>query len=193
MGKFTSTQYKDLIGGVTDFHKDLLNQDFYLFNSQGKGTEVDYYNICVEKSTLDPAASLAYSEVGVMSPIRYNLIHGMYIYQMQKLEINLENLDFGVEANEIMGDSYILPDTIKPMDGDFFIIKHAKDPWLFKVVDATMDALPSGEKVWKISWKLDRVSDENINENVVEEFVFKIAGFSLSLNQDNSIFSITLC
>lgn len=172
MGKFTSTQYKDLIGGVTDFHENLLNQDFYLFNSQGKGTEVDYYNINVDKSTLDPAASLAYSEVGVMSPIRYNLIHGMYIYQMQKLEINLENMDFGVEANEIMGDSYILPDTIKPMDGDFFIIKHAKQPWLFKVVDATMDALSSGEKVWKISWKLDRVSDENINENVVEEFVY---------------------
>ena len=81
MGKFTSTQYKDLISGVTDIHKDLLNQDYYLFNSQGKGTEVDYYNINTDNSTLDPASALAYSEVGVTSPIRYNLIHGMYIFQ----------------------------------------------------------------------------------------------------------------
>ena len=172
MGKFISTEYKDTIGGVTDFHKDLLNQDFYLFNSQGKGTEVDYYNINQEKSTLDPAAAIAYSEVGVLSPIRYNLIHGMYIYQMQKLEINLENMDYGTEASEISGDSYILPGTIKPMDGDFFCIKHAKDPWLFKVRDATMDALPSGEKVWKISWVLDRTTDSEINDNVVEEYIY---------------------
>ena len=172
MGKFTSTQYKDLISGVTDIHKDLLNQDYYLFNSQGKGTEVDYYNINTDNSTLDPASALAYSEVGVTSPIRYNLIHGMYIFQMQKIEVNLENLDFGVEASEIFGDSYILPGTIKPMDGDFFIIKHAKDPWLFKVTDSTMDTLPSGEQVWKISWKLDRTTDNDINENVVKEFIY---------------------
>jgi hypothetical protein len=172
MGKFTSTQYKDLIGGVTDFHKDLLNNDFYMFNSQGKGTEVDYYNINTDESTLDPAAALAYTEVGVMSPIRYNLIHGLFIYQMQRIEVNLENMDFGVESNELSGDSYILPGTIKPLDGDFFIIKHAKDPWLFKVRDATMDTLPSGERVWKISWVLDRTSDVDINENVVKEFVF---------------------
>ena len=172
MGKFTSTEYKDMIGGVTDFHKDLLNQDFYIFNSQGKGTEVDYYNINQEKSTLDPAAGLAYSEVGVLSPIRYNLIHGMFIYQMQRIEINLENMDYGTEASEVSGDSYILPGTIKPMDGDFFVIKHAKDPWLFKVRDATMDALPSGERVWKISWVLDRTSDIDINDNVVEEYIY---------------------
>lgn len=172
MGKFTSTQYKDLIGGVTDFHKDLLNQDFYLFNSQGKGTEVDYYNINTDESTLDPAAEIAYSEVGVLSPIRYNLIHGLFIYGMPKLETNLENQEFGTESNELSGESYILPGTIKPIDGDFFIIKHAGDPWLFKVIDSTMDTLTGGEKVWKISWKLDRTSDNDINENVIKEFIY---------------------
>lgn len=172
MGKFTSTEYKDTISGVTDFRNELLNHDFYIFNSQGKGTEVEYYNINKDSSTLDPASALSYAEVGVQSPIRYNLIHGMFIYQMQRIEINLENQDFGVEASPQSGESYILPDTIEPMDGDFFTINHAGHPWLFKVVDSTMDTLSSGQKAWKINWELDRTSDIDINENVVKEFIY---------------------
>ena len=178
MGKFVSTEYKDTIGGITDFHKSLLNQDFYVFNSQGKGTQVEYYNINKDESTLDPGSALAYSEVGVMSPIRYNLIHGLFIYQMQRIELNLENNDYGMEATPQNGESYILPNIIEPMDGDFFTIDHAGHSWLFKVVDATMDTLSSGQKAWKINWELDRTSDTDIKENVVKEFIYneKTAG-----------------
>ena len=35
--------------------------------------------------------------------------------------------------------------------------------------------------------------DSNIFSTVEELMVFKIAGFSLSLNQDNSFFSVLLC
>jgi hypothetical protein len=175
MGKFTSTQYKDLIGGVTDFHKDLLNQDFYLFNSQGKGTEVEYYNINTDESTLDPAAKIAYSEVGVLSPIRYNLIHNFFIYGIPKLETNLENQDFGIEAYELTGESYIMPGTITPMDGDFFTIDHDGGTWLYKVTDATPDTLSGGQKAWKINWKLDRTSTVDIDENIVKEFIYNEA------------------
>ena len=166
MGKFINTQRKDTVEGVTDFQQSLINQDFYLFNTQGKGTKVTYYNINKDKSTLDGGSNLAYTDIGE------NSIKDLYIYQMQRLEVNLENGDFGMEANELAGDSYIIPNEFEPTDNDFFTIDYADNTWLFKVRDASMASLQADMKVWKISWVLDRTTDKEILQNVVEEFQY---------------------
>lgn len=172
MGKFINTQRKDTVEGVTDFQQSLINQDFYLFNTQGKGTKVTYYNINKDKSTLDGGSNLAYTDIGENSPLRFNRIKDLYIYQMQRLEVNLENGDFGMEANELAGDSYIIPNEFEPTDNDFFTIDYADNTWLFKVRDASMASLQADMKVWKISWVLDRTTDKEILQNVVEEFQY---------------------
>ena len=171
-GKFINTQYFDTQDKITNIHQDLLKNPFYLYNDK-KGTKVKYYNINKEKSTLDPGSKLAYSDVGSKSPIRFNVIHDLYIYQFIKAELNFDNGEFGLESSSIEGESYILPNTIEPLDGDYFEVEHIKDStWLFKVNDVQKDTLENGNNVYKIKWELDKTSNRDILDNVVEEYKY---------------------
>ncbi len=172
-GKFTNTQYADSIDKLTGFHKELLNNDFYMFTSgDQRPSKCTYYNINKEKSTYDGGSKLIYDEIGSESPLRFDRINDLYIYGMQRLEINLENEEFGMESNPLTGESYILPDQFIPTDNDFFTIDHVDHKWLFKVTDASMAFLQEGTQAWKISWMLDRTSDQDILKNVVRDFKY---------------------
>ena len=171
-GKFINTQYFDTQDKLTDIHQDLLQNPFYLYNDK-KGTKVKYYNINKEKTTLDPGSKLAYTDLGDNSPIRFNVIYGLYLYQFIKAELNFDNTEFGLESSAIEGESYILPNTIEPIDGDYFEVEHIKDSsWLFKVTDVQKDTLDNGNNVYKIKWELDRTTNREILDNVVEEYKY---------------------
>ena len=171
-GKFINTKYYDTQESLVNIHEDLVQNPFYLFNDK-KGTRVTYYNINTEKTTLDPASKLAYTPIGDESPIRYNIIHDMYLYQFNKAELNFDNGEFGLESSPIQGESYILPNTIVPVDGDFFEVEHVKDStWLFRVNDVQRDTLENGSNVYKISWQIDRTTNTDILKNTVEEYKY---------------------
>lgn len=172
MGKFINTSYYDGVDSVVDINKNLINNPFYIFSDK-KPTKVDYYNINTAQTTLDPSSKLQYDNIGKDSPIRFNLIHGFYIYQFQRVELNLDNGDYGLENGSIEGESYILPNTIKPIPGDYFEVSHIRDStWLFRVNEVDRDTLDDGSNVWKINWSLDRTSNRDILENIVEEYQF---------------------
>ena len=176
MGKFEDIVYKDTISAVTDFHQDLLNQDFWLFNDKSRGTKVTYYNINLEKSSLDPGSGLAYTDIGEDSPLRFNVIHDLFIYEMPRLDINMNFEDFGLESEPLTGESYVLPNTIKPTAGDFFTMEHVNqnnpNVWLFKVRETSFGQLSDGSQAWKLSWVLDRTTDQDILKNVVEDYQY---------------------
>ena len=172
MGKFIDTQYYDTVDSLVKMNEDLVQNPFYSYNDK-KCTKVRYYNINNEKTTLDPGSKLAYTDIGDDSPIRFNIIHDLYLYQFIKAELNFENGDFGLESNPLTGESYILPNTIIPTDGDFFEVDHIKDStWLFKVTDVQRDTLDNGSNVYKIGWSLDRTTNHDILKNIVEEFKY---------------------
>ena len=170
MGKYINTQYKDTVDGVTSMFEDLLHNSFYPFNGM-KPTRIKYWNTNKEKSTLDPGSKLEMVDVGEDSPKRFNVIEDLMAFGLPRLEINLDNGEFGLEAEPISGEMYLMPNTIEPIPGDFFQIEHMLDnPWLFKVMAVDKDTFDNGANVWKVSWKLDR-SDDLANVNVVEEYV----------------------
>ena len=68
MGKFINTQYYDTVDTIVQLNNDLVQNPFYLFNDK-KCTKVKYYNINFEKTTLDPASKLSYTDLGEESPI----------------------------------------------------------------------------------------------------------------------------
>lgn len=174
MGKFINTTYQNAVDSIVDMNKDLISNPFYLFNSN-KPVKVTYYNICLEKSTLDPGSELAYTNIGDKSPLRFNAIHDMYIFQFPKIEVNLENGDFGQESSSIEGESYILPNTIKPIEGDYFEVDHIKDrKWLFRVNSVDLDTLENDNNAWKINWSLDRGDNRDILKNVVNNYEYVI-------------------
>lgn len=172
MGKFINTEYFDVHEGIINMNKDLVQNPFYLFNDK-KGTKVTYYNINMEQTTLDPGSKLAYQEIGPDSPIRFNRIHDLFLYQFNRVELNFDNNDFGLESSSVEGESYILPNTIIPCAGDFFEVDHVKDStWLFKVRDVDRDTLDNGANVYKIGWQLDRTTNTDILKNVVDEYKY---------------------
>ena len=175
-GKFINTDQKITFDTLADNMKDLLNNPYYQFSDK-KGTICQYYNINTTKTTLDEATRGNYSELGPDSPIRYNKVKNAIIYGFGKLDINLEVTDFGLEGNDITGESYILPDTIIPYPGDFFTVDQLDKPYLFKVTNAQPNMLYSEQVMYKISWVLSYRDLHDINNQVVGEYVYNNSAF----------------
>lgn len=170
MGKIIETNYHETVGKITTFATDLINNTFYTINDK-KPSIVTYYNINTEKSSLDPGSKLAYDNIGDNSPIRFNKINDFILYGIDKIQLNTETDDFGLEAEKISGEGYILPNTIIPYEGDYFEVEHIKDStWLFIVTDVQKDTLDNGSNAYKIQYKLEYVDHERLQRQIVEDF-----------------------
>lgn len=170
MGQFTNTIRKQTINSLVEGLQDRLNNPYYLFTDK-KPCLVTYYNQNITKSTLDEDSKLAYSMIGKNSPIRLNKITDFYIYGLERMQVQLDNGDFGLESEAIEGDDgIILPNTITPIANDFFCIEYLKNKLLFKVTSVTQDTLENGANFYRISYKLDQLSANVLDDQVVEEF-----------------------
>ena len=116
-----NVSHKEVVQSVANFQNDLLKNPYYLFNDQ-KAHIVDYFNLNTKKSTLDQALKIPYSNLGINSPLRFNYIHKMYLYGLSRIATNLEMGDFGLESSEVTGEAIVLPNTITPYPGDYFIV-----------------------------------------------------------------------
>ena len=155
MGKILNTTYHDTVDKVTGMYNSLVNNPFYNWNDK-KPTICTYYNINKDYSSLDPGSKIQYDNINDESPIRYNRIYDFLIYGFNRIELQTENGDFGLEASEISGDAYILPNTIIPTEGDYFEIKHIEDStWLFMIIDVQQDTLQNGSNAYKVTYRLE--------------------------------------
>ena len=156
---------------IVDFQMDLLKNPFFLFNDK-KGLPVEYYNLNTTQSQLDQGLKIPYANIGPESPLRFNLVHDFYLFGMERISVQLENGEMGIEGSEISGEAIILPDTIKPYPGDYFTINMTKKKYLFQVRSATIDTLENGGNYYRIDYKLEYLSDDRLIPLVVNEFNF---------------------
>ena len=170
MGKILETTYHDTIENITSFYGDLINNSFYTINDK-KPTIVTYYNINKDLSSLDPGSKLSYDNIGKDTPLRFNKINDFIIYGFNRIELQTDNDEYGLEAEKITGDCVVLPNTIIPTEGDYFEVEHIKDStWLFIVTDVQRDTLANGSNAYKLSYKLEYTDNTRIQEAVVHEF-----------------------
>lgn len=154
--------------------KKLLNNPYYLFNTASK-SDSRYFNINTTMTTLDEADRGNYSEIGPASPIKYNQINNFCLFGVNRMEPNLEITDFGLEGSDITGDAIVLPNTIIPYPGDFFILTQLGDKYLFRVTAVNPNTLDTGAVLYKINYTLaysDGVPD--IYSQVVKVYNFII-------------------
>ena len=169
MGKILETTYHDTVRDITSFYGTLLNNSFYEINDK-RPTIVTYYNINKDYSSLDPGAKIAYDNIGDQTPIRFNRIKDFILYGINRVELQSDIDEFGLEADKITGDAFILPCTIIPTEGDYFEIEHITDStWLFIVTDVQQDTLKNGSNAYKIQYRLEYVDNEGIQNAVVED------------------------
>lgn len=172
MGKFINTEYRDTVQSISDFGKSLLKNQYYRFNDKQGVVITNYWNINKDATSLDPGSLLEQDDLGDDSPIRFNYIEGLIGYGFPRIELDMDNGDFGLESSPIHGEFYVLPNTIVPCEGDFFEVPFIYDgPWLFKVMKVGRDTLENGSNVFKLEFVLDRTTNEEIKKNTVEHFV----------------------
>lgn len=168
MASFINTKYNDTVNNLIKGDIAKFNNPYYTFTDK-KPTPVKYWNINKQHSTLDEASKLSYSLTGVDSPIKYNTIENAFLYGLEKIALSYENGEWGLEAGDIEGEAFVLPDTFEPIPGDFFQITYLKEPLLFKVTDVTKDTLDTGANFYKIQYKLDQTDTEVIKEDHIVE------------------------
>ena len=151
MGKFLDTTYTATINSILESQTKRLDNTFYTFTDKAP-TTCTYYNINTSKSTLDESTNLAYSYTDGDSPLRYNRIKDTVIFGLDRIQVQMDAGDFGLESDTIEGDAYILPNSFKPYPQDYFIINHTNEEYLFKVTSVSLDTLPTGANMYKISY-----------------------------------------
>lgn len=175
-GKFTNTQYGDTINKLVSTISDKANNPYYKFSDK-KPTTVTYYKQNKEKTTLDEASKLNYQHVGELSPIKFNKINNFILYDIGRITLDFDVTDYGLESSPINGNAIVLPNTIEPTDGDFFLINQIKeDGLLFKVDKVTPDTLDTGANLYQIEYHLELTKAKN----EIEKQVVKIYNFTAS-------------
>ena len=160
---FINTTYTDNVQSSIDTKLHIIKNERYLFTDK-RATPVTYFNKDTSQSTLDEAAALEYSTIGENCPSKFNMIDNALLFGLDKINVQYDNDDeLGIQANEIAGEAYILPNTFVPYVGDFFIIKHIRENILFKVIEVQTDTLDDGANFYKISYKADQVGAERID------------------------------
>ena len=173
-GKFINTDQKVTFDVLSDSMKGLLNNPYYGYSDK-KGSVCQYFNINDKKTTLDEATKANYSELGPNSPIRYNEIKNAILYGIPRMDINFDITDFGLEANDITSEAYVLPQTFVPYPGDFFTIDNIGKPYLFKVTNVEPNVLYTEQAMYKISYILAYPDLHNIEDQVVGKYVYNEA------------------
>lgn len=168
-GKFINTEHRDNIDSLVTGLKDILKNPYYKWNDKS-GTAVVYFNQNKEASTLDDSTKLYYADIGLDSPIKYNMIEDFMLYGIEQIAISMENGEYGAEASEIAGEAIVLPNTIIPYPGDYFNIIYTEENLLFRVIDVTPDTLENGANIYKIQYKLESSQlEEVLEDNNIED------------------------
>lgn len=171
-GKFINTNVQNNVNKSIQNVVDRLDNKYIAWLEE-KPTPVIFYNINMKNTTFDEGSKLEYSHIGDDSPFRYDKINGLFCYGLQKIMMDLEETEFGMDIDDINGEMTITPDTIVPLPNAYFKIPYLSHNYLFKVTDVQQDTLNNGSNYFKIVYALshtDKVKWDLIEEQVVETF-----------------------
>lgn len=130
-------------------------------------TYVTYYNISNINSTVDNGFENVEAILGDNSPIRFNKVENFPIYGIDQIVLDLNEDDEGL-TTEFDGDAVILPNTIQPVPGDFFIIDHLEIKVQFMVTEIKFDTIKSNN-FYKISYSVKSISEPTQLEKQVSD------------------------
>lgn len=173
MAGILNTTYQNTVNSLAAGFKGMLNNPYYLFNNYSP-TIVTYYAINKNETTLDYSLKTSYAIIGEKSPIKYNKIKQFVLYDLEKVQLNLDNGEQGLESQDITGECYVLPNTIVPSAGDFFLIDQLKEKYLFLVESVNKDTMDNDANFYKISYRLEQFKQDEIDAQIAKEFVFTL-------------------
>lgn len=130
-----------------------------------------YFHINVNESTTDGGYKDVEEIVGKRSPVKFQKIEQFPIYGIDSIVLDLDDADEGLNTN-YQGEGVILPNTIKPLQNDYFMISHLDDSYIFRITAIEYDNIRP-DNFYKISFKfeyLDKAMEEQLNTQVNEKY-----------------------
>ena len=121
-------------------------------------TFVIYYHINVDESTSDEGFKNVDSVIGNNSPIKYQRIDKFPIYGLDAVVAQLQDTEVGLDVS-YEGEATILPNTIKPLPNDYFIIPYVGGEVLFRLTEIGYDNIRP-DNFYKIMFKLDAIDED---------------------------------
>lgn len=134
-------------------------------------TFTTYYHINVNDSTVDDGFRDIESLVGDHSPLRFQKIENFPMYGLEQIVLDIQESEEGLNTN-YSSECIILPNTIKPLQNDFFMIKHVKGSFIFRVIEVQYDTIRP-DNFYKVIFKFEWLDDgkvESIEKQVKEKY-----------------------
>lgn len=130
---------------------------------------VTYYSKDHFNSTSDSNLHSVSEIVGAESPVEFNKIENVPIYDMSGIDFGTNVTDFGVEG-EVTGSGLIIPDTVIPRVDDYFIITNDNIPVIFKITNVTVDTNNS-KQFFQLNFELSAELEDQLNSQSANELV----------------------
>ncbi|WP_304576691.1 hypothetical protein [Romboutsia ilealis] len=147
-----------------------LNSQYSRFLDKSP-TYVTYYNISTIESTVDLGFSNIEAILGPNSPLKFKEIKDFPVYGLDSVQFDLEDEDEGLNSS-FDSELIILPNTVKPLPNDFFIVNHLGKQFLFMVTSVSYDTIKSNN-YYKIGYtikSLDEDSSDKVKKQVNEVY-----------------------
>lgn len=166
MASFLNEQ--KLINESQFIHENRLKSQLVRFLDRTP-TYTTYYHISNNETTVDSGYQDIESLLGSRSAFRYQKIKEFPIYGIETIIPQLQSDDQGLDTN-YESDAVLLPNTIKPLPNDFFVINTIADKYIFRVTGIDFDNIRP-DNFYKISYRLEFINDQllDILEGKVKE------------------------
>ena len=135
------TRAKDMLKGKLTDYLESTTKGSYLQFFEGSPTYLIYYQLNSAATHQDGSLETVHSLVGCNTPNKYNRIYDLPVYGVDALDIQNELNERGLQAI-VNGEILILPDSIRPYPGDFFVFAYeGMESHLFRINDVQYDKL----------------------------------------------------
>lgn len=168
MGKLLND--KEFINSNIFKYEQRLESQYTIFLDKTP-TFVTYYHINNLNSIVDSGFYNIEKVLGEDSPIRFQQINDFPIYGIESIKLDLNDEEEGITGN-YEGEGIILPNTIKPVPNDVFIISYLDQDILFMVTSVDYDTIKSNN-FYRISFYLRSLSEGNkdtVEGQVLEKY-----------------------
>lgn len=125
-------------------------------------TFVTYYHINMDETTSDEGFHDAESVIGNRSPMRFQKVEKFPIYGLDQIVLQLQDTEAGLDTS-YEGEATILPNTIKPLPNDFFIISYLHDDYIFRVIEINFDTIRA-DNFYKIRFVIEYNDSEKLKQ-----------------------------
>jgi hypothetical protein len=180
MGKFV--EEKAVIENYLDSYVSQTH-DFSKY-IEGSPTFVTYYSKDVLASTEDIHLQGVMDTIGAESPLKYNRIENFPIYGIEAMTPTVEFGESGLDTS-VQGGAVVLPNTIKPLPNDYFLVGDQGEGKLFRVNDVETDN--AGTRViYRISYNLSSDKTDILEERQVTD-TYKVVYENIGKNAKSVI------